>query len=430
MKGKVLSVSTAVLIGLSSLWSTSAQVSAASTLQEKMNEVQNKRSMISNNINAHQEEIKRLQAQKQKVEKEIEQLDAAVAETNEKIRTKQGEINKTNEAINKLRQEIAVVTERIKKRNELLKQRARSLQESGGTVDYLEVILGSQSFGDFVSRVSAVSTIVEADKEILREHEEDKRLKQEKETELQGQLASLQQKLKELETLKKELEQQVQKKNQLMAQLDEEKEHKENEIHVLENQDKLAANQEAAIRELMAEEAARKAEEARKRAEAEAAAKRSSHSAASVSKPSPAPTASSMPAVSSGMFMKPANGPITSGFGGRWGKHHDGIDIGKRGSDVPVVAAAGGKVTRSYYSSSYGNVVFITHLINGQVWTTVYAHMENRAVSEGQTVSKGQFLGYMGNTGHSFGAHLHFELHKGPWNASKSNAVDPAAYIN
>lgn len=429
MKRKVLSVSTAVLMGLSSLWPMSAHVSAASTLHERMNEVQNKRSTISNNISANQKEIERLQEQQKKIEKEIEQLDAAVADTNGKIRAKQGEIAKTNEAINKLRQEIAVVTERIKKRNELLKLRARSLQESGGTIDYLEVILGSQSFGDFISRVNAVSTIVEADKEILREHEEDKRLKQEKETELQNQLDSLQQKLKEFELLKKELEQQVQKKNQLMAQLEREEEHKEYEIHLLENEDKLLANQEAAIRELMAEEAARKAEEARKRA---AAAKRSASSSASafVSKSSPAPAPSSMPAVSSGMFMKPANGPITSGFGARWGKHHDGIDIGKRGSDVPVVAAAAGKVSRSYYSSSYGNVVFITHLINGQVWTTVYAHMENRAVSEGQTVSKGQFLGYMGNTGHSFGAHLHFEIHKGPWNASKSNAVDPAAYIN
>ncbi|MDQ0244727.1 peptidoglycan hydrolase CwlO-like protein [Bacillus fengqiuensis] len=424
MKRKVLSVSTAVMIGISSLWPVATQVSANSTLQNKINQVKEQRSTISNGVEENRQEIERLQAEQKKLEQELERLDTVVAETNEKIRVKETEIKKTNEAIESLKKEIQIVTERINKRNELLKARARALQESGGTVDYLEVILDSQSFGDFVSRVSAVSTIVQADKDILKQHEEDKRLKQEKEDELQSQLASLESKLKELESLKKELQQQVEKKNALMGKLEKEEEHKEHEIHQLENEDQLLANQEAAIKAMMAEEA-RKAEEARQRA-AEAA-KQSSGSSAS--KTSSAPSASSMPAVTGGMFMKPANGPITSGYGGRWGKLHAGIDIGKRGGDVPIVAAAGGRVIRSYYSSSYGNCVFITHMINGQVYTTVYAHMENRAVSEGQTVEKGQYLGYMGNTGRSKGAHLHFEIHKGAWNQSKSNSVDPRPYI-
>ena len=131
--------------------------------------------------------------------------------------------------------------------------------------------------------------------------------------------------------------------------------------------------------------------------------------------------------------MRPANGPITSGFGYRsfdGGEFHPAIDIGKRGAVVPVVAAADGYVFRSYYSSSYGNVIFITHMINGQVYTTVYAHLDARLVGEGQTVRKGQVIGYMGNTGHSTGPHLHFELHRGQWNPAKSNAVNPLDYIN
>jgi murein DD-endopeptidase MepM/ murein hydrolase activator NlpD len=55
--------------------------------------------------------------------------------------------------------------------------------------------------------------------------------------------------------------------------------------------------------------------------------------------------------------------------------------------------------------------------------------MNSRKVSEGAVVAKGQQIGIMGNTGHSFGQHLHFELHKGPWNYSKSNAVNPLNYI-
>ena len=107
---------------------------------------------------------------------------------------------------------------------------------------------------------------------------------------------------------------------------------------------------------------------------------------------------------------------------------HYGVDIANS-SDVPIVAAADGVVVRSYYSTSYGNAVFISHSINGQVYTTVYAHMESRMVSNGQTVSKGQQIGIMGNTGQSFGQHLHFELHKGPWTASKSGAINPVGIV-
>ncbi|MFX3623613.1 MAG: SH3 domain-containing protein [Ectobacillus sp.] len=123
-----------------------------------------------------------------------------------------------------------------------------------------------------------------------------------------------------------------------------------------------------------------------------------------------------------------ASGYISSKFGMRWGQMHYGIDIAAPGN-VQILAAAAGTVTKSYYSSSYGNVVFVSHRINGQLYTTVYAHMKNRAVKEGDTVKQGQFLGYMGNTGNSLGQHLHFELHKGEWTFAKTNAIDPLPYI-
>lgn len=127
-------------------------------------------------------------------------------------------------------------------------------------------------------------------------------------------------------------------------------------------------------------------------------------------------------------FIQPAVGRYTSGFEKRDGQMHHGLDIAASGI-VPVVAAAEGVVTRSYYSTSYGNVVFISHNINGQTYTTVYAHLKSRSVSAGQKVKRGQQLGIMGNTGQSEGQHLHFEIHKGEWNAQKSNAMDPKTYI-
>lgn len=133
--------------------------------------------------------------------------------------------------------------------------------------------------------------------------------------------------------------------------------------------------------------------------------------------------------VSASQFMKPAKGVYTSGFGGRWGTTHFGMDMSQYG-DVEVQAAYDGVVSRSYTSSSYGEVVFIRHNIAGKTYETVYAHMRNRGVKEGDTVKQGQYLGHMGNTGDSTGQHLHWEVHEnGPWNAEKSYAVDPSVFL-
>lgn len=97
---------------------------------------------------------------------------------------------------------------------------------------------------------------------------------------------------------------------------------------------------------------------------------------------------------------------------------------------TPILAAADGYVTTAESSDSYGNWIILTHSINGQTYSTVYAHMNSLSVGQGQYVEKGQQIGGMGNTGFSFGTHLHFELHEGVWNNGKSNAVNPRKYVN
>lgn len=139
-----------------------------------------------------------------------------------------------------------------------------------------------------------------------------------------------------------------------------------------------------------------------------------------------------IPIITDAIFIRSATGNITSGFGQRWGRLHAGLDIGGNGrTGVPIVAAADGTVRRSYFSSSYGEVIIITHNINGVIWETLYGHMVtgSRKYHPGQTVSKGDVIGIMGTTGNSTGIHLHFELHKGLWNPSRSNAVNPIYYI-
>jgi murein DD-endopeptidase MepM/ murein hydrolase activator NlpD len=127
-------------------------------------------------------------------------------------------------------------------------------------------------------------------------------------------------------------------------------------------------------------------------------------------------------------FIMPTTGVVTSGFRTIARPSHHGIDIAKEGS-IPILAIANAKVTKSYYSSSYGNVVFLFHKIEGVIYESVYGHMNSREVYVGEQVRQGQIVGFMGNTGHSTGQHLHFELHQGRWNYEKTNAVNPLLYI-
>lgn len=119
-------------------------------------------------------------------------------------------------------------------------------------------------------------------------------------------------------------------------------------------------------------------------------------------------------------WVKPVEGTITDTFGTRNGKHK-GIDVAAP-AGVKIVTVEEGKVTKSYYSRSYGHVVFIQH---PEGYETVYAHLNKRLVAEGQEVTRGQTIGIIGNTGVSTGTHLHFEVHKGEWTIDKAHALDP-----
>ncbi len=123
-------------------------------------------------------------------------------------------------------------------------------------------------------------------------------------------------------------------------------------------------------------------------------------------------------------FIWPTVGLVTDTFGTRNGQHH-GIDIAAP-EGTTVVSVSNGVVTKSYYSNSYGNVVFIEHSDGFQ---TVYAHLHKRTVKEGAVVYQGEQIGTIGNTGRSSGNHLHFEVHEGNWNMVKKNAIDPLIVI-
>lgn len=122
-------------------------------------------------------------------------------------------------------------------------------------------------------------------------------------------------------------------------------------------------------------------------------------------------------------FLWPANGPLTSGYGMRWGTMHNGIDIGApEGS--PIVAAAEGTVTLSAHDhpDGFGWYVIVDHGNGTETW---YGHMykETVSVKVGQKVTRGQKIAKVGNNGGSTGPHLHLEVR------IKGNPVDPMKYF-
>jgi murein DD-endopeptidase MepM/ murein hydrolase activator NlpD len=103
----------------------------------------------------------------------------------------------------------------------------------------------------------------------------------------------------------------------------------------------------------------------------------------------------------------PVSGPVVSPFGPRWGRMHEGIDIAIAAGN-PIVSSASGIVTHAGWMGGYGNMVIVQHA--GGL-ATGYAHQSQIAVANGQLVSQGQLIGFIGCTGHCYGDHLHFEVY-------------------
>lgn len=125
------------------------------------------------------------------------------------------------------------------------------------------------------------------------------------------------------------------------------------------------------------------------------------------------------PSGNPGGFQWPVSGPVTSPFGWRWGRMHEGIDIAVP-SGTPVHAAAAGTVIYAGWMGGYGNLVAIDH---GGGISTAYGHNTSVTVAVGQHVDQGAVIAYSGSTGHSTGPHVHFEVRVG------GSPRDPLGYL-
>jgi murein DD-endopeptidase MepM/ murein hydrolase activator NlpD len=121
----------------------------------------------------------------------------------------------------------------------------------------------------------------------------------------------------------------------------------------------------------------------------------------------------------SGRLIWPISGPLTSPFGQRWGRLHAGIDISAP-AGTPIRAADSGRVALAGSQGGYGLYTCVQHTPS---LSTCYAHQSRLGTTQGAAVRQGQVIGYVGNTGHSFGNHLHFET----W--VRGQPVDPMGFL-
>lgn len=159
------------------------------------------------------------------------------------------------------------------------------------------------------------------------------------------------------------------------------------------------------------EEFVREVEALQRQSDALAARIRAAQEQASASGSSPAP--------SPGGLAWPVSGPVVSGFGPRWGRMHEGIDIAVP-TGTPVRAAAPGVVIHADWLGGYGLLVVVDH---GGGLSTAYAHNSSLVRGVGSQVAQGDVLSYSGSTGRSSGPHVHFEVRV------NGAAVDPLGYL-
>ena len=406
----------AMLLAMMLVWQ--APIALANTLselkeeQKKVNETKNK---LNSSIKEKTSEINTIENEQTRILNQISDLSEKIDKTNGQIQKLNDDVKKATEEIATLEKEMAVLQKKIDERSDLLENRARALQVSDN-VSYIDVIIGASSFVDFIDRFTAVSTLIDADRKIMREQKEDKSKLEDQKIVLENTKKQLEADQAKLVTLKSSLDSQKNEKRTLVTQLESEQAKLESEKKLLEEEYSEALQVSKENEKKIAAEQARLAEIARQEA-----LKNQGNNSGNV------------PAVSSGTWTKPANGRFTSGFGwrniGAGNEFHHGIDIANA-TGTPIVAANGGVVSYASSLSSYGNVIMITHIVDGAVWTTVYAHLSKIQVSVGQSVSKGQQIGLMGSTGRSTGPHLHFEIHNGPWKSGRPYALNPLKYIN
>ena len=356
-------------------------------------------------IDALEEQRDELKAQREEMQAGIDELESQQAD----ILEQKTALDERNEVY---RQEIELTEEQVGLYTQLVEQKQREVEqatadedeqlasyrrhvramEENGKFTYLSILFGSSSLGELMSNLDMVGEIMEADQRSYEQYTAAREESERVQAEYEDMLTELDARQAELEAEKAELEAQIEEAEQLIAELEAQLE-----------------TDRAAYEEQLAKEQALESEIQNMIAELER-----QEAANSI--------------VSTGTYIWPLPGYSPgSAYGWRihpiWGdmRFHAGEDIGAP-SGTPILAADSGIATViPNNGNGYGNYIIINH---GGGRTTLYAHMSAFAVSNGQSVTQGQTIGYVGSTGNSTGPHLHFEVRV------NGATTDPKSYFS
>lgn len=415
-KWMLLSITTVILFSFSG----PTTLADMKDLKSEQEQLEKKKDSLDSQINEKKDEISKNKSEIDKLMEKIQDLGIQIADTNSTIDEVNAEITQTTKEIEELKVSITELEKKIAERDKLLRERIRAVQVNGGSVNYLDVLLDANSFIDFIDRFSVVNTLMEADRKILEEQAADKKALKEQKQMVEDKLVQQEADKKKLVDLKANLDAQRVQHNELVDQLEAEQENLKNEQASLEKEYHETVELSKDVKAKIVSEQKRLVEFAK------ATNEKSSTTSNNQS------NSSSAPAISSGYWTKPSTGRFTSPYGNRfhpidkvW-KMHKGADLANV-VGTPIYAAGTGVVSHAGRLGGFGNAIIITHSVDGQIFTTVYAHLSSVGVSQGQSVEKGQKIGGMGSTGNSTGSHLHFQLHDGYY--SSSNTVNPLRYV-
>ncbi|GAB6954575.1 murein hydrolase activator EnvC family protein [Mediterraneibacter glycyrrhizinilyticus] len=291
-----------------------------------------------------------------------------------------------------------------------MKKRIKYMYENGNS-QVIELLMESENIGEFLNKAEYISQISEYDRDMLDEFQAVVK-------EVEAEEAALQTEYEELEVLRDDL---LVKQSNLESLLSE----KNLQISDLEKQ---IGDNAALLQDLIAQAEAERLKQEQAAAAAAAAAQQAAQQQAAQNSGNSGGGSSYVPPVidnvvsGNGQFTNPCPaGYVSSTFGYRDfdSSFHKGLDLAAP-EGTPTYAAADGVVLIAGWSDSAGNWIVIDH---GNGFVGKYMHHSGLLVSAGQTVTKGQPIGLVGNTGNSFGAHLHFQLEL------NGAPVDPQAYF-
>jgi len=358
-----------------------------SDYKQQIADLQDKEAQYQAELERTQDKIDEKQAYSDSLVGQIEVL-------NKQISASQAEISKLSASIYEKQQEIQEAQAKIDKQMDALKKRIRTIYMAGETND-LEIILGAKDFSDFLDKRQLVSTLAEYDENLISGIQSELDVIAEEKAELEVEREDLQDSKAILDEKQAKLQSLLDENEEILASLYDDKDDAE----------KLIANAQAQEDEV----------QSKLNAYYESLRAQQNNDTGSNGGGYINPSASGFAWPVPGFYY------VISTFNEDRGYSHKGIDITGGGiMGATCVAALGGTVVTANNTCShnwgksgscgcgggYGNYVLIDH---GNGKTTLYAHLSSTTVYSGQTVSKGQTIGYIGSTGSSTGAHLHYE---------------------